>query len=123
MALSIDQDDTSSLSEFTEYTEDAESGSIRPRTNEDSIDITRKRRKTEIDLWSHTREPKGNEPLRDKHHHQIYYCRHCPGYSGSPIGERFRSYLLKYNIRVPKKPDLVKIVAFNNLIIDILVFR
>jgi hypothetical protein len=94
------QDDTTSISDITEYIEDSITGSLRPTNCPKSLG-SRKRSASDEVLWAQTRPRDENEPERDKHYHLLFYCKHCCPYF-SPTGQRFREHLFnKYRIRIP----------------------
>ena len=53
----------------------------------------RKKRRLNEELWSHTRPPKDNEPVRNQHRQEIYCCRHCTKHKGTSASVRFREHL------------------------------
>src|SRR6266480_2061070 len=117
------QDNISILSDFTEHTLDSENTSFlrseASTANSDNI-LLRNRQKVNKELWSHTRDVKGSELVRNKHHQQIYYCKYCTSYKGSPNAERFRTHLLKdYGTNVSPTPLGPIKTAFANTILDI----
>jgi SRSO17 transposase len=75
-----------SVSGLTEYTEDAD-GSLYPTSRDSHTDTDeirrRKKPKANEELWSHTREARDGEHVRNKHYQQIYYCDYCSSYDGS----------------------------------------
>jgi len=118
------QDDTSTVSDFTDYTQDEGDNSClasqASTTDNDEIPRRMKPKQNE-ELWSHTRKAKGSEEVRNKHYHQIYYCKYCTSYKGSPNAERFRTHLLKdHGTHVSSTPPGPTKTAFNNTIVDIL---
>ena len=117
------QDDTSIVSDFTDYTQDEDDdlypASQASTTDSDEI-LRRKKPKANEELWSHTRKAEGFEEVRNKHYQQIYYCKYCTSYKGSPNAERFRTHLLKtHSKRVSSTPLGPTKIAFNNTITDI----
>ena len=117
------QDDTSTVSDFTDYTQDEGDNSClaSQASTTDNDEIPRRTKpKQNKELWSHTRKAKGSEEVRNKHYHQIYYCKYCTSYKGSPNAERFRTHLLKdYSINVSPTPPGPTKTAFDNTILDI----
>ena len=120
---SADANDTISISDLTEYTEDSETSFLRPRSFDraDNDDFRRKYQKDNTELWSHIRERKDDEPFRDKHYHQWYYCKYCSTYNGITSATTFREYLRdKHRTVIAGTPVSAKRVTFNNLIKDLL---
>lgn len=73
---------------------------------EPGCDNPRKKRRLNPELWDYSRSPKGSEQLRDKHYHEIYYCKLCEAYRGSPNAQRFREHLArKHRVYVGKTLD------------------
>src|ERR1700722_8536022 len=117
------QDDISTVLDFTEDTRDEDDSSCpasqASTTNSNEI-LRRNKPKANEELWSHTRKAKGSEEVRNKHYQQIYYCKYCTSYKGSPNAERFRTHLLKsHGTRVSSTPLGLTKRAFNNIIADI----
>jgi hypothetical protein len=116
------QDDASTVSDFTEYTQDEDDNSYlasqASTTDSDKI-LRRNKPKANEELWSHTRKAKGSEEVRNKHYQQIYYCKHCTSYKGSPNAERFRTHLKSHGKHVSSTPPGPTKIAFNNTIADI----
>ncbi|OXV05545.1 hypothetical protein Egran_06687, partial [Elaphomyces granulatus] len=80
----------------------------------------RKKRRLNGELWSHTRPPKDNEPVRNKHSQEIYYCKHCTRYNGTSASVRFREHLrANHAIRVSPTEQSASRTAFKNTIQDI----
>jgi hypothetical protein len=69
-------DDEFNVSELTEDTGNHESHPVprneRKRSAASVEDETAKLKRGNTDLWAHTRSPKDEEPLRNKHKHEIY---------------------------------------------------
>lgn len=112
------------VSDFIELIEDTETSSIPggSQTIDTSIpdDSNRKKRRLNEELWSHTRAPKDNEPTRNKHYQEIYYCKHCTRYKGTSASVRFREHLRgNHSIRVPLTEESTSRTAFKNTIQDI----
>jgi hypothetical protein len=73
---------------------------------EPGYDKPRKKRRLNPELWDYSRSPKGSEQMRDKHYHEIYYCKLCEAYRGSPNAQRFREHLArKHHVYVGKTSD------------------
>ena len=108
--------------DFTEYTQDEDDssclGSQASTTNGDEI-LLRKRQKANKELWSHTRNAKGSEEVRNKHRQQIFYCKYCTSYMGSPNAERFRTHLKTHGKSISSTPPGPTKRAFDNTIIDV----
>jgi len=79
----------------------------------------RKKRRLNEELWTHTRPPKDNEPVRNQHRQEIYYCRHCTKHKGTPASVRFREHLRKHSIRVTSTEESASRTAFKNTIKDL----
>ena len=66
------QDNVSTVSDFTEYTQDEDDNSClasqASTTNSDEI-LCRERAKANKELWSHTRKANGSEKVRDRFRH------------------------------------------------------
>lgn len=60
----------------------------------DSSDHGRRKKKSRIQTltWSHSRPPKASETVRDKHYHEIWYCKHCDRYKTTNL-KRARDHL------------------------------
>ena len=119
-----DFDHSTSASNFTELTEDTETGSIRPRSQSTDTcpfdEPKRKKKRLNENLWAHTRLPKDEEPARNKHYQEIYYCRHCTKHKGTPASIRFREHLRdSHSIHISSTQDSASRTAFNNTIKDI----
>ena len=116
------QDDTSTVSDFTEYTQDEDDnsclGSQASTTNGNKI-LLQKRQKANKELWSHTYNVKGSEEVRNKHRQQIFYCKYCTSYRGSPNAKRFRTHLKTYGKSISSTPLGLTKRAFNNIIVDV----
>ena len=72
------QDDTSTVSDFTEYTQDEDDNSClasQANTTDSDEILRRKKPKANEELWSHTRKAEDSEKVRNKHYQQIYYCK------------------------------------------------
>jgi len=117
------QDDISLLSDFTEHTQDSANTSYllqsEASTTGSDNNLLRKRQKANKELWSHTRDAKGSEAVRNKHRQQIYYCKHCTSYGGTPNADRFRTHLITHGINVGSAPSGPTKTAFDNTIADI----
>jgi len=73
-------------------------------------------------LTRDTRPPKDNEPVRNKHRQEIYYCKHCTKYKGTSASVRFREHLRdNHAIRVALTEESASRTAFNSTIKDIFV--
>lgn len=87
---------------------------------EPDCDKPRKKRRLNQELWEYSRRPKDSEQLRDKHYHEIYYCKLCEDYRGSPNAQRFREHLArKHHVYVSKTSDSRRKMAFASAIKDI----
>ena len=66
------QDNVSTVSDFTEYTQDEDDNSClasqASTTDSDEI-LCRERAKANKELWSHTRKANGSEKVRDRFRH------------------------------------------------------
>ena len=60
----------------------------------DSSDHGRRKKKSRIQTltWSHSRPPKASETARDRHYHEIWYCKHCDRYKTTNL-KRARDHL------------------------------
>ena len=117
------QDSTSMISGSIEYTQDEDDtssylASQASTTDNDKI-VHQNRRKGNKELWSHTRDVKGSKEAKNKHKQQIYYCKHCNSYKGSPNAKRFRNHLKSHGISVSSTPLGPMRRAFDNTIVDI----
>jgi hypothetical protein len=121
--LSINDFDLStSVSDFTKLTEDLETDSIQPRSQSTTTSDEPKRKKKRLneELWSHTRLPKDDELVRNRHYQEIYYCKHCTKHKGTPASIRFREHLRDdHSIRVLPTQESALRTAFKNTIKDI----
>src|SRR5215471_8826234 len=122
--IDSDRDPSVLTSDFTELTENPETGPVQRRiqsTNPSSPDKPdRKKRRLNEELWSHTRPPKNNEPVRNQHHQEIYYCKYCKIYKGTSASVRFREHLRdKHSIRVSLTEDSTSRTAFKNTLEDL----
>jgi hypothetical protein len=89
-------------------------------TDQETSEPKRKKRRLNEELWSHTRPPKDNEPVRNKHGQEIYYCKHCTRYKGTSASVRFREHLqANHAIRVSPTEQSASRTAFDNTIEDI----
>lgn len=87
---------------------------------EPGYDKPRKKRRLNPELWDYSRSPKGSEQLRDKHYHEIYYCKLCEAYRGSPNAQRFREHLArKHHVYVGKTSNSRQKISFASAIKDI----
>lgn len=68
----------------------------------------RKKRRIQNELWSFTRSPVADEPVRDKHYHEILYCGRCRVFKTTST-LRFQSHLTRtHHIKVEIKPSSQK---------------
>ncbi|KAH8800202.1 hypothetical protein F5884DRAFT_546671 [Xylogone sp. PMI_703] len=123
-SLSIDDcDPSTSASDFTELTENSETALKRSRSQSSAntpYELKRKKKRLNEELWSHARLPKDNEPARNQHYQEIYYCRHCTKRKGTPASVRFREHLRDtHSIRVSSTQESASRTAFKNTIKDI----
>ncbi|OWT42463.1 hypothetical protein VFPPC_18506 [Pochonia chlamydosporia 170] len=87
---------------------------------EPGYDKPRKKRRLNPELWDYSRSPKGSEQLRDKHYHEIYYCKLCEANRGSPNAQRFREHLArKHHVYVGKTSDSRQKISFASAIKNI----
>jgi hypothetical protein len=100
----------------------ADTGSVR-RRSASSVASTptpvRKKKRSNGLLWAHTRPPKDGEDVRNKHKQEIYYCKYCASYAGTPASTRFRDHLATHQIGVAATPESASRIAFSNTIKDI----
>jgi hypothetical protein len=102
--------------DFTKSAEDTDTSTATSVLDEPK----RKKKRLNEELWSHTRPPKDNEPIRNKHFQEIYYCKHCTQYKGTSASVRFRDHLRKnHSIRVTPTEESASRTAFKNTIQDI----
>ena len=74
----------------------------------------------EQELWSYTRPPNDNEPVRNQHRQEIYYYRHCTKHKDTPTSVRFREHLRdNHSIRVTSTEESASRTAFKNIIKDL----
>lgn len=113
-------DPAASVSDFTEEVA-SETGSARPRSPTSTpAEPSRKRKRLNDALWAETRLLKAGEAVRDKHRHEIYYCKHCTKYKGTTNAQRFRDHLLsEHRVRIEATQQSEKRTAYNNTIVDI----
>jgi hypothetical protein len=72
----------------------------RVRDEDSSDDEPRKKPRIYTLTWDQSRAPKPPESPRDKHYHEIWYCKHCDTYN-TTNPKRARKYLrIKHRIRV-----------------------
>jgi hypothetical protein len=110
------------VSDLTEVTDSPETGLIRQRSASSvasTAEPQRKKKRSNDLLWEHTRPPKEGEDARNKHKQEIYYCKHCTSYAGTPASVRFREHLITHQIRIAATAESASRIAFNNTIKDI----
>jgi hypothetical protein len=62
--------------------------------NGNSSDREPRQKKSRVQtlIWTHSRPPKASEAARDKHYHEIWYCKHCDVYKTTNL-KRSREHL------------------------------
>jgi hypothetical protein len=110
------------VSDLTEVTDSPETGLIRQRSASSvasTAEPQRKKKHSNNLLWEHMRPPKEGEDARNKHKQEIYYCKHCTSYAGTPASVQFQEHLITYQICILATTESALCIAFNNTIKDI----
>ena len=82
--------------------------------------IKRKKKRLNDELWLYSRIAGPEEPTKDKHYHEIYYCNRSSCTFNTLNAQRFRGHLQKkHHIFVAGVGDSTRKQAIKNTIVDI----